>query len=105
MAGKALYDKIWDLHQVDADGDGTGLLYIDRHLKRNVRRWENAKGEIDNHIRPRLGNIALAALKKAHVREMVHAIGEAYPVAANRALARKLPRDTASGLGEANTQS
>ncbi len=63
-------------------------LYIERHLKRNVRRWENAKGEIDNHIRPRAGNLALAALTRAHVREMVREIGETYPVAANRALAR-----------------
>ncbi len=63
-------------------------LYVERHLKRNVRRWENAKGEIYNHIRPRLGNLALAALTRAHVREMAREIGDAYPVAANRALAR-----------------
>ena len=63
-------------------------LYIERHLKRNVRRWENAKGEIDNHIRPRVGHLALAALTRAHVREMVREIGETYPVAANRALGR-----------------
>ncbi len=36
MAGKSLYDKIWDLHQVDAGADGTGLLYIDRHLLHEV---------------------------------------------------------------------
>ena len=36
MAGKSLYDKIWDLHQVDAGADGTGLLYIDRHLVHEV---------------------------------------------------------------------
>jgi 3-isopropylmalate/(R)-2-methylmalate dehydratase large subunit len=36
MAGKSLYDKIWDLHQVDAGTDGTGLLYIDRHLLHEV---------------------------------------------------------------------
>ncbi len=63
-------------------------LYVERHLKRNVRRWENAKGEIENHIRPRLGNLAMATLTRAHVREMTREIGEAYPVAANRALAR-----------------
>ena len=63
-------------------------LYIERHLKRNVRRWENAKGEIDNHIRPRLGNLALTALTRSHVREMTREIVETYPVAANRALAR-----------------
>ena len=36
MAGKTLYDKIWDLHQVDQGADGTGLLYIDRHLVHEV---------------------------------------------------------------------
>ncbi len=62
--------------------------YVDLHLKPNVRRWENAKGEINNHIRPRLGNLALTALTRAHVREMAREIGEAHPVAANRALTR-----------------
>jgi 3-isopropylmalate/(R)-2-methylmalate dehydratase large subunit len=36
MAGKTLYDKIWDLHQVRRAEDGTGLLYIDRHLIHEV---------------------------------------------------------------------
>ena len=36
MAGKTLYDKIWELHQVRCDDDGTGLLYIDRHLVHEV---------------------------------------------------------------------
>ena len=49
--------------------------YVELHLKPNVRRWENAKGEIDNHIRPRLGNLALTALTRAHVREMARDIG------------------------------
>lgn len=36
MAGKTLYDKIWDLHQVRPGEDGTSLLYIDRHLLHEV---------------------------------------------------------------------
>ncbi|MGD2171123.1 MAG: aconitase family protein, partial [Gammaproteobacteria bacterium] len=36
MSGKTLYDKIWDLHQVRLDEDGTALLYIDRHLVHEV---------------------------------------------------------------------
>ena len=36
MSGKTLYDKIWDLHQVRLDADGTALLYIDRHLVHEV---------------------------------------------------------------------
>jgi len=36
MAGKTLYDKIWELHQVRRDDNGTALLYIDRHLVHEV---------------------------------------------------------------------
>lgn len=36
MAGKTLYDKIWELHEVRRDDDGTALLYIDRHLVHEV---------------------------------------------------------------------
>ena len=33
---KTLYDKLWDSHQVTERGDGTFLLYIDRHLIHEV---------------------------------------------------------------------
>ena len=33
---KSLYDKLWDSHQVAERGDGTFLLYIDRHLIHEV---------------------------------------------------------------------
>jgi 3-isopropylmalate/(R)-2-methylmalate dehydratase large subunit len=36
MAGKTLYDKLWDSHLVHQDADGTSLLYIDRHLVHEV---------------------------------------------------------------------
>jgi 3-isopropylmalate/(R)-2-methylmalate dehydratase large subunit len=36
MAGKTLYDKLWDSHVVRVDDDGTALLYIDRHLVHEV---------------------------------------------------------------------
>nr|MCU0937260.1 aconitase family protein [Gammaproteobacteria bacterium] len=36
MAGKTLYDKLWDAHVVRVDDDGTTLLYIDRHLVHEV---------------------------------------------------------------------
>lgn len=36
MAGKSLYDKIWDTHVVRRQEDGTVLLYIDRHLVHEV---------------------------------------------------------------------
>lgn len=36
MAGKTLYDKLWDSHVVHEDADGTCLIYIDRHLVHEV---------------------------------------------------------------------
>jgi 3-isopropylmalate/(R)-2-methylmalate dehydratase large subunit len=36
MAGKTLYDKLWEAHLVRTEADGTGLLYIDRHLVHEV---------------------------------------------------------------------
>ncbi len=36
MAGRTLYDKLWDDHVVHAEADGTALLYIDRHLVHEV---------------------------------------------------------------------
>lgn len=34
--GRTLYDKVWDGHVVRAYGDGTDLIYIDRHLVHEV---------------------------------------------------------------------
>ncbi|MFO7808744.1 3-isopropylmalate dehydratase large subunit [Guyparkeria sp.] len=36
MAGKTLYEKLFDAHVVHDQGDGTALLYIDRHLVHEV---------------------------------------------------------------------
>jgi 3-isopropylmalate/(R)-2-methylmalate dehydratase large subunit len=36
MAGKTLYDKLWEAHEVRDNGDGTSLLYIDRQLVHEV---------------------------------------------------------------------
>jgi 3-isopropylmalate/(R)-2-methylmalate dehydratase large subunit len=36
MAGRTLYDKLWDEHVVRTEPDGTALLYIDRHLVHEV---------------------------------------------------------------------
>ena len=33
---RTLFEKIWDAHLVDAQPDGTCLLYIDRHLVHEV---------------------------------------------------------------------
>ena len=37
-APRTLFDKIWDSHVVDQMGDGTVVLYIDRHLVHEVTR-------------------------------------------------------------------
>ncbi|GAC1626438.1 MAG: 3-isopropylmalate dehydratase large subunit [Nevskia sp.] len=36
MAGKTLYDKLWDAHVVKDNGDGSALVYIDRQLLHEV---------------------------------------------------------------------
>lgn len=36
MAGKTLYDKLWDAHVVKEREDGTCLIYIDRHIIHEV---------------------------------------------------------------------
>jgi 3-isopropylmalate/(R)-2-methylmalate dehydratase large subunit len=36
MAGRTLYDKLWDAHVVRRNDDGTALLYIDRQLVHEV---------------------------------------------------------------------
>jgi 3-isopropylmalate/(R)-2-methylmalate dehydratase large subunit len=36
MAGKTLYDKLWDDHLVEEQPDGTALIYIDRQLLHEV---------------------------------------------------------------------
>ncbi|MBI5451440.1 MAG: 3-isopropylmalate dehydratase large subunit [Gammaproteobacteria bacterium] len=36
MAGKTLYDKLWDAHRVYDNDDGSSLIYIDRHLVHEV---------------------------------------------------------------------
>lgn len=36
MAGKTLYDKLWDAHLVKQRDDGSALIYIDRHILHEV---------------------------------------------------------------------
>ncbi len=36
MAGKTLYDKLWDSHLIKQRDDGSALLYIDRHIIHEV---------------------------------------------------------------------
>ncbi|MBS1219255.1 MAG: leuC [Proteobacteria bacterium] len=36
MAGRTLYDKLWQSHLVREEADGTAMIYIDRHLVHEV---------------------------------------------------------------------
>ncbi|HRF83179.1 MAG: 3-isopropylmalate dehydratase large subunit [Xanthomonadales bacterium] len=36
MAGKTLYDKLWEMHEVERRDDGSSLIYIDRHILHEV---------------------------------------------------------------------
>ncbi|MCZ6577284.1 MAG: 3-isopropylmalate dehydratase large subunit [Gammaproteobacteria bacterium] len=44
MAGKTLYDKIWDAHVVHREPDGTTLIYVDRHLLHEVTSAQAFEG-------------------------------------------------------------
>ena len=44
MAGKTLYDKLWESHVVREESDGTCLLYIDRHLTHEVTSPQALEG-------------------------------------------------------------
>ncbi|SFS58109.1 3-isopropylmalate/(R)-2-methylmalate dehydratase large subunit [Sulfitobacter marinus] len=61
MAGKTLYEKIWDAHVVRQYDDGDSLLYIDRHLVQEVSSPQAfAKLDDDGHkIRKPENHIAL----------------------------------------------
>ena len=36
MAGKTMYDKLWEMHEVTRRDDGSSLIYIDRHILHEV---------------------------------------------------------------------
>ena len=44
MAGKTLYDKLWDSHLVKQRDDGSALIYIDRHIIHEVTSPQALEG-------------------------------------------------------------
>jgi 3-isopropylmalate/(R)-2-methylmalate dehydratase large subunit len=52
MAGKTLYDKLWDAHEVRANDDGTSIIYIDRHLVHEVTSPQAFEGLRLEHRMP-----------------------------------------------------
>ena len=61
MTAKTLYDKIWEAHTVTDAGDGSALIYIDRHLVHEVTSPQAFDGLRLNGRKPwRLGaNLAV----------------------------------------------
>ncbi|MCW3805235.1 3-isopropylmalate dehydratase large subunit [Plebeiibacterium marinum] len=51
MAGKTLFDKIWDMHEVKTIEDGPSVLYIDRHLVHEVTSPQAFAGLKDRGIK------------------------------------------------------
>src|ERR1700733_2806641 len=41
---QTLYDKLWNSHGIHTEGDGTSILYIDRHLLHDVTRPQSFGG-------------------------------------------------------------
>ncbi|HEY9202115.1 MAG TPA: 3-isopropylmalate dehydratase large subunit [Gammaproteobacteria bacterium] len=60
MAGKTLYDKLFDSHVVRTEDDGTALLYIDRHLVHEVTSPQAFEGLRLAHRKPWRSDTALA---------------------------------------------
>lgn len=57
---RTLYEKIWDAHVVDRWGDGTCLVYIDRHLVHEVTSPQAFEGLRMNGRRVRRPDLTLA---------------------------------------------
>ncbi|MCY0092671.1 3-isopropylmalate dehydratase large subunit [Hoeflea ulvae] len=61
-APRTIYDKIWDDHMVDQQGDGTCLLYIDRHLVHEVTSPQAFEGLRTTHRKVRAPQKTLAVV-------------------------------------------
>ena len=57
---RTLYEKIWDDHVIERGGDGTCLLYIDRHLVHEVTSPQAFEGLRDADRRVRRPDLTLA---------------------------------------------
>ncbi len=62
MKPRTLYDKIWDDHVVDAQPDGTNLLYVDRHLVHEVTSPQAFEGLRTAHRKVRAPEKTLAVV-------------------------------------------
>ncbi len=62
MTPRTLYEKLWDSHLVREEADGTGLLYIDRHVIHEVTSPQAFEGLEVAHRKPwRIGSVIATA--------------------------------------------
>src|SRR3954469_16781200 len=62
MSPRTLYEKLWDSHVIRQEADGTGLLYIDRHVIHEVTSPQAFEGLEVAHREPwRVGSIIATA--------------------------------------------
>ena len=83
MAGKTLYDKLWDSHVVHAEPDGSVLLYIDRHLIHEVTSPQAFEGLALAGRRP-WRTVANLAVADHNVPTTDRSVGIADPVSAEQ---------------------
>jgi 3-isopropylmalate/(R)-2-methylmalate dehydratase large subunit len=60
MAGRTLYDKIWDAHLVAEEANGEAILYVDLHLIHEVTSPQAFAGLMSAHRRVRRPELTLA---------------------------------------------
>jgi 3-isopropylmalate/(R)-2-methylmalate dehydratase large subunit len=62
MSSRTLYEKLWSSHVVREEADGTGLLYIDRHVVHEVTSPQAFEGLEAAHRQPwRIGSVVATA--------------------------------------------
>ena len=83
MAGKTLYDKLWDAHVVHTEPDGSVLLYIDRHLIHEVTSPQAFEGLSLSGRRP-WRTVANLAVADHNVPTTDRSVGIADPVSAEQ---------------------
>ena len=66
---------------------GVAAEYVERHLKRNTRRWRDAEQMLKRDVLPALGSRPITLIKRHDVLDVVDAVVDrGSPVAANRVL-------------------
>jgi 3-isopropylmalate/(R)-2-methylmalate dehydratase large subunit len=79
MAGRTLYDKLWDEHVVHQEADGTALIYIDRHLVHEVTSPQAFEG-LEMAGRPLWRNSANLAVVDHNVPTTDRSVGISDPI-------------------------